>query len=123
MNPSALPEGTAIRVSYPDHAGASIELERTSDGWAEVGYHCVDCAADWTYKPEGLVSTGDAHSASKVGDLDAILEREGTWEVVSVSAAWLRDELTGLLDSLDDHVTPENVHTALRDLAIDAGLS
>lgn len=119
MNPSALPVGTMIRLTGPN-----VHLERTTDGWAEVYYHCVDCAADWTYKPERLVSTGDAHSAQKIDpNLDATLDTEDGWEVITVPAEWLRIELTGLLDSLDDHVTPENVHDALRALAIDAGLS
>ncbi|UVK61402.1 hypothetical protein SEA_GINGERBUG_68 [Microbacterium phage Gingerbug] len=123
MNPSALPQGTVIRVGYPEKGSGreSIDLERVEGGWAEVGYHCVDCAADWTYKPEGLISTGDKYSAEKVGDLDAILEREGTWEVVSVPAAWLADRLQALVDSMEN--SPDYYQASIAEVALDAGLS
>lgn len=125
MNPSALPLGTVIRVGYPNpgYGRDSIELERIERGWAEVNAHCVDCAACWYYESDGL--RGDLNataSTSNPQDLDGILEREGTWEVVSVPATWLSERLQGLLRVVDD-VTRFDVDEALRELALDSGLS
>lgn len=121
MNPLALPQGTVIRVGYPDPGSgrAEVELERTEKGWLEVGYHCIDCAASWDYTPTGL--QGDVNAASgglRSLDLDATLDREGTWEVVSVPAKWLADRLEAILP-LD---TPE-ADADVRSIALDAGLS
>jgi len=108
---AALQERTV--VEFPADGGTwHHEAERTPDGWTEVNAHCVDCVNLW--HPDGTPANYDAGDA--VLDMSA-----GT--VTHVPAEWLRLELLGLIDSLDEHVTPEDVGTALRNLAIDAGLS
>lgn len=134
MNPSALPVGTMIRLTGEN----DLRLYRTTEGWAEAVYHCVDCARAWTYTPEGL--KGDSNAlAVKNGEedaalLDSLLMADDTWEVVSVPAEWLRDALLGALSVMEsDDYYDAKPHKGVRDLyllrdgvrgvALDAGLS
>lgn len=105
----ALPEGTIISTGEAPNV---LEAERTATGWTEMNAHCVDCVSEW--HPDGAPANWDAG--------DTVLDL-GSATVTHVPAEWLRHELTGLLDSLDEHVTPEDVATAIRGLGIDAGLS
>lgn len=122
MNPSALPVGTMIRLTGEN----DLRLYRTTEGWAEAVYHCIDCARAWTYTPEGL--KGDSNAlAVKNGEedaalLDSLLMADDTWEVLSVPADWLAVQFT-LLEANATTDVPDTMLAAIREVAIDAGLS
>ena len=100
MRAAEFPEGFQVRLidTDPEKRGGLV-LERMLETWEEANYHCVDCVESFTHE-----------------QVDALLADHEGWEVVHIPAEWLRAELQDMHDSLDDHVTHEDVATALRGL-------
>ena len=95
MSPSALPMGTVIRLTGPEKYAGYL-LRRTEGGW---------CSRD-----------------STPPDLGVILATRESWEVVAVPADWLAVRLT-LLEANATTDVPDEILDAIREVALDAGLS
>lgn len=100
MSAADFPEGFQVQIidTEPDKR-AGLVVERYGDRWDETNYHCTECVEEFTHE-----------------QFDALLTDADGWEVVAVPASWLRTEVQDMLDSLDDHVTPDDMAGALRGL-------
>ena len=109
---AALPEETLIVVgSSPD----VVEAQRIEQGWVELNAHCVDCVRTW--HPDGMPDDQAGRTPMRLDLGDGVVSH--------VPAEWLRDRLSALAERFERQWpdTPATAEDAIRELAIDAGLS